>query len=236
MCSRAAPAVLSHVNLLLTLYGGALLATAARLKWDPSTYVVLRELFPAEYRAAAVSLTGAGALLLLLAHLAAAAHHAQRDYTRRLLYYTYALLMTLLMVGELVFGTWLALQVVAWLDSEAAQQMGEALELSEHLRPILRYLARWHPLPDRIDELIAEAQADAPRNLYAALALGALLLVLQPLSVAMALLAACRRPLPSASEVSLQPRTPLYSRADSGPQYRPLPLRTAYKNGRIVIL
>lgn len=55
-----------------------------------------------------------------------------------------------------------------------------------------------------------EAQADAPRNLYAALALGALLLVLQPLSVAMALLAACRRRLPSASEVSLQPRTPLY--------------------------
>lgn len=72
------------------LYGGALLATAARLKWDPSTYVVLRELFPAEYRAAAISLTGAGALLLLLAHLAAAAHHAQRDNTRRLLYYTVA--------------------------------------------------------------------------------------------------------------------------------------------------
>lgn len=69
------------------LYGGALLATAARLKWDPSTYVVVRELFPAEYRAAAISLTGAGGLLLLLAHLAAAAQHARREYTRRVLFY-----------------------------------------------------------------------------------------------------------------------------------------------------
>ncbi|CAD0202006.1 unnamed protein product [Chrysodeixis includens] len=281
MCSRFAPAALAHVNLLLTLYGGALLATAARLKWDPSTYIVVRELFPAEYRAAGITLAGAGALLLLLAHAAAAALHAQRERNRRVLLYTYAVFMTLLMVGELVFGTWLALQVVAWLDSEAAQQMGEALELSEHLRPVLRYLARWHPLPDRIDALIAEAAADAPRNLYAALALGALLMVLQPLSVALALVTACPRRAPTSSETSLQPRNSLYryaftdhstdynyvredpkpyinirktsgrrarppssladvfvmcSRADSGPQYQPLPLRTAYKNGRIVIL
>ncbi|XP_063891643.1 uncharacterized protein LOC135117118 isoform X1 [Helicoverpa armigera] len=123
--------------------------------------------------------------------------------------------MALLVAGELVFGAWLAAQVAAWLRSPAAQQMAEALELGDHVRPLLRYLARWHPLPDRIDELLQEAQEDAPRNAYVALALGALLALLQPLAALLALLAA-RAPASrarSASLVPLHPRPPSY---DSG--------------------
>ncbi|KAF9422749.1 hypothetical protein HW555_001743 [Spodoptera exigua] len=70
----------------------------------------------------------------------------------------YAALMTMLVLGEVAFCGWLAMQVVAWQQSEAARQLAEALELSDHLRPLLDYMARWHPLPHRVDELI---QVDA---------------------------------------------------------------------------
>lgn len=66
----------------------------------------------------------------------------------------YAALMATLVLGEVAFCVWLALQVVAWQQSEAARQLAEALELSDHLRPLLDYMARWHPLPQRVDELI----------------------------------------------------------------------------------
>lgn len=57
---------------VLQVYAGAGLATAARLKWDPTTYIAVRELFPAEYRVAAGVLVAGSAALLALAHLAAA--------------------------------------------------------------------------------------------------------------------------------------------------------------------
>ena len=66
----------------------------------------------------------------------------------------YAGLLTALMVGQLVFGGWLAAQALAWSRSAAAAQMQEALALTEHLRPVLQYLARWHPLPHRIEAII----------------------------------------------------------------------------------
>lgn len=81
----------------MQLYGGAALATAARLKWDPSTYVVLREMFPAEYRAAAAALTAGGAALLLLPHVAAAALHAARPLHRSVLLYVVSALLSLVL-------------------------------------------------------------------------------------------------------------------------------------------
>lgn len=69
------------------LYGGAALATAARLKWDPSTYIVLRELFPTEYRGLTAGITTAGFLMLLMPHLAIAGLHTTRDSTRMILMY-----------------------------------------------------------------------------------------------------------------------------------------------------
>lgn len=46
-----------------------MLATGARLKWDPSAYVPLRELAPFEYRVAACALPAAGVALLAAAHV-----------------------------------------------------------------------------------------------------------------------------------------------------------------------
>lgn len=66
----------------MQVYSGAALAMSARLKWDPSIYILLRELLPAEYSAAAVALPTLALVLLLLGHLALAATFS----CRRLLY------------------------------------------------------------------------------------------------------------------------------------------------------
>lgn len=65
------------------LFAGAILSTAARLKWDPTAYVVARELFPMEYRSAAAVLTTAGFTMLLLAQLALVALSSTRPDLRR---------------------------------------------------------------------------------------------------------------------------------------------------------
>ncbi|CAB3254207.1 unnamed protein product [Arctia plantaginis] len=225
--------LLAHVNLLLVLYGGAALATAARLKWDPSTYIVFRELFPSEYRALTVGVTAAGFLMLLMPHLAIAGLHATLNTTRKILLYIYAGVMLVLLFGELSLGVWLALRVQLWLNSQAAQQLQEAMELREHLKPLLRYFSRWHPLPQHIDKLIKEAEQDAPCNLYLAAATLILLAVLQPLAIGLALCAARRRANAVAYSTAIAKST--YSAPEDN-HCEKAPLRTAYRNGRIVIL
>ncbi|XP_075975486.1 uncharacterized protein LOC142976133 isoform X2 [Anticarsia gemmatalis] len=236
-CGCAAP-LLAHVNLLLTLYGGACLATAARLKWDPSTYIALRELLPTEYRALAAATTAGGAALLLLAHLSVAALHASSRRTSRLLLYLYAALMTVVMVCEVVGAAWLALRMLDWLGSDAALQLREALELRKLVQPLLKFLSRWFPLPKHLEALIKEAEEDAPRNLYVIGAAGFVLALLQPLATGLALCTARARshPLPHSAALVEHaysspepPTTPLLSGEKAQ-------LRTAYKNGRIVVV
>lgn len=55
---------------------------SARLKWDPSLYILLRELLAVEYNAAVVALPILAFVLLLLGHLV----HAATPPSRRLLY------------------------------------------------------------------------------------------------------------------------------------------------------
>lgn len=63
-------------NCCVQMYSGALLATAARLAWDPSTYTWFRFLCGAQYRVSAAYVFAAGVWLAALVYLAAAA--AQR--------------------------------------------------------------------------------------------------------------------------------------------------------------
>lgn len=64
------------------MYSGALLATAARLAWDPSTYTWFRFLCAAQYRVSAAYVLAAGLWLAALVYVAAAAtahaHQHQR--------------------------------------------------------------------------------------------------------------------------------------------------------------
>ncbi|GBP47234.1 hypothetical protein EVAR_20238_1 [Eumeta japonica] len=64
---------LLHVNILLMVGAGALLVGGARLAWDPTTYIPLRELWPIEHAVATVAIPAAGLSLLVLAHVTAAA-------------------------------------------------------------------------------------------------------------------------------------------------------------------
>ncbi|CAG9136363.1 unnamed protein product [Plutella xylostella] len=71
------------INIAFAMYSGALLATAARLAWDPSTYAWLRFLCAAQYRVSAGYVLAAGAWLAGLVYLAAAAAAARRPPRRR---------------------------------------------------------------------------------------------------------------------------------------------------------
>lgn len=64
------------------MYSGALLATAARLAWDPSTYTWFRFLCAAQYRVSAAYVLVAGLWLAALVYVAAAAT-AQADQQQR---------------------------------------------------------------------------------------------------------------------------------------------------------
>lgn len=70
---------------VLQLYAGAALVMAARLKWDPTAYVVLRQLLPAVYRALAAGLLAGAVLLILLGHLTATALVVRHATSRRVL-------------------------------------------------------------------------------------------------------------------------------------------------------
>ncbi|CAG5002876.1 unnamed protein product [Parnassius apollo] len=220
-CARALPAVFLQINLLLMMYAGAGLATAARLKWDPSTYIALREVLPNEYRVAAVLLVVGSVVLLLQGHLALLALYARR--ARFLLLLTYAVLMACAVGGETAFAWWTGTRVAAWARSAQAHELRRALQLREHLLPLLQHLATWHPLPQHIHDIIKEAEADVPRNSYVALAAVALLALLQPVGAALALLLAARARLSAPG-------------ANYSDESETRPLRTVYKNGRLVML
>ncbi|XP_026748927.1 uncharacterized protein LOC113509721 [Galleria mellonella] len=188
--ARVSSHLLIHVNLLLTLSSGAGLATAARLKWDPSTYVVVRELVPTEYRVFAAVLCAASFALMLLAHLGGAALLTRPSPARRTMLYTFAALMSVLVMCELVFMSWALGRLLAWLHSPDAAVVYEALDLRDEIRTIMRFINRLYPLPAEINELLEEVEQDLPRNLYVAGAGVVLVALSQPLSIALACVAA----------------------------------------------
>ncbi|XP_072932351.1 uncharacterized protein [Epargyreus clarus] len=118
--SRCWCSLLLHVNLLLMMYVGAALATAARLRWDPSTYVVVRELIPAEYALAQLGLLAGAAALLALAQLAALALHS-RYRCRRWLLIIYALVMLAMLTVEAVVGYQVMTEVEQQMAAGRAQ-------------------------------------------------------------------------------------------------------------------
>ncbi|XP_061713983.1 uncharacterized protein LOC133522626 isoform X1 [Cydia pomonella] len=184
--ARAAQA-LQHVNLLLVLFAGAALSTGARLRWDPTLYIAIRELLPFEYCVLAGAVPSAGAALLFAAHLAIVA--SQRR-PKRILLYTYAGLMTLGMALEIALGVWVYSRIVAFMNSPAAEEMEQILATREHLHPLLEHLSRWHKIPEHLSDLVKEAETDAPWNGYVAAAALAALFLLQLLGVVFAILAA----------------------------------------------
>ncbi|XP_052741162.1 uncharacterized protein LOC128198697 isoform X2 [Bicyclus anynana] len=197
-----------------------MLATAARLRWDPTLYVPARELFPREYRAAAAALPALAGALLLLAQLPP---HAARRRRALLLLHGGGQLATLAAWAAL--GGWAWARGAAWARGPAAGELRRALALREAALALLAQLAHYHPLPDKLRALALEAQADAPRNLHALASCAALLAALQLLAAALALAAA--RPPPAAHELC-----DAAAAQRSGPRGRRL--RATYRAGRLV--
>ncbi|KAG7298700.1 hypothetical protein JYU34_017107 [Plutella xylostella] len=151
----------SDLLLMLQMYSGALLATAARLAWDPSTYAWLRFLCAAQYRVSAGYVLAAGAWLAGLVYLAAAAAAARRPPRRRRrtaahCLHLYVVGVVSLFVSEVAYGAWMAASLAAWWRSSAQAQLARrAADLVHDLKPALLAMERYrdlaHPLYDMIE-------------------------------------------------------------------------------------
>ncbi|XP_026501056.1 uncharacterized protein LOC113404397 isoform X1 [Vanessa tameamea] len=235
--ARAVPTAFLHINLLLMLFAGAILSAAARLKWDPSAYIAARELFSLEYRTAAVMLPASGFSIMLLAHLALTALRCRRLSLRRVLLILYATTTFLVVWCEVVWGCWVTYRVLRWMRGKQAAELRHALQLSDHLHPLLQHLAHYHPLPEKVNQLMEEAEKDLPSNVYVLACASGIMVGLQALSAALALLAArgARRPRARALDAhsTVTTTTPLSCRRGDGEKS---PLRAVYRNGRLVMV
>ncbi|VVC91837.1 unnamed protein product, partial [Leptidea sinapis] len=128
-CSRLASAALVHVNLLLML-------------------------FPVEYRVSAALLPTVALALLVLAHLVLVALHTHRLLLRRNLLVMYAVGVSLCLAVAAGWATWVWLRVARWCRSQAAQELQHAADVTDQLRPLLEQLAHWHPLPQKLKDII----------------------------------------------------------------------------------
>lgn len=218
---------------VLQLYAGAALVMAARLKWDPTAYVVLRQLLPAVYRALAAGLLAGAVLLILLGHLTATALVVRHATSRRVLLILYAVVMMALVLAEVGWALWTTLRVEEWLRGPEGQDLLTALEVHEHLVPLFSVLGRLHPLPQKLHDLIQEVEKDVPCNAYVAAAGAALLVALQGLAVVLALLLAHYSRSRTRRRDSHSFATTTTTASTSSER---APLRTAYRNGRIVVV
>ncbi|CAH2085116.1 unnamed protein product [Euphydryas editha] len=210
--ARVVPTLLLHVNLLLMLYAGAILSSSVRLKWDPTAYIAARELFPLEYRSAAVVLTTVGLTLLLLAQLALTALSCSRLAVRRALLILFATITLVVVWCEAAWAGWVTLRVLRWNRGSQAEELHHAVQVSDHLEPLLQHLAHFHPLPEKVNLIIQEAKNDLPQNLYVLVCAAGIMVALQVLAATLALLAAhgLRRPRArSAARDTVTTTTPL---------------------------
>ncbi|CAH0720298.1 unnamed protein product, partial [Brenthis ino] len=98
--------------------------------------------------------------------------------------------MLVLVWGEVVWSGWVAWRVRRWLRGDDAAELRHALALGDHLHPLLQHLAHYHPLPEKVNQLMAEAEADLPRYLYVMASASCVLVALQLGAAALALCAA----------------------------------------------
>lgn len=144
------------------VYSGALLATGARLAWDPSTYTWFRYLCATQYRVSCAYTAAAGAALLALVYLAAAAPRgAPRAAAARCLH-AYAAGVACLAVSELAYGAWMAASLAAWWrDSPRAELVRKGMDLLHDLKPALLAVERYRDVARPVLDMIEVRSAPA---------------------------------------------------------------------------
>ncbi|XP_039754816.1 uncharacterized protein LOC120629825 [Pararge aegeria] len=181
-CARGlctADKVFVFINIAFAMYSGALLATAARLAWDPSTYAWFRFLCAAQYRVSAAYVLGAGVWLAALVALAAAARGAALR--------AYAAGVACLAASELAYGAWMAASLAAWWRSAPQAELARrGMDLLHDLKPALLAVDKYRDVARPILDMIEEVEREAPNNAVLVLVLGALAMLLQVAAFVMA--------------------------------------------------
>lgn len=138
------------------VYSGALLATGARLAWDPSTYTWFRFLCVAQYRVSCAYTAAAGAWLLVLVYLATA---AAAPRARRCLH-AYSAGVLCLAVSELAYGAWMAASLAAWWrESPRAELARHGLDLLHDIKPALLAVERYRDVARPVLDMIEVSRA-----------------------------------------------------------------------------
>ncbi|CAG5002868.1 unnamed protein product [Parnassius apollo] len=164
------------------MYAGALLATAARLAWDPSTYTWFRFLCAAQYRVSAAYVLAAGLWLAALVYLAAAA-----AASRTLCLHIYAGGVACLAVSEVAYGAWMVASLATWWrEAPQAELARRAMDLLHDLKPALLAVERYRDLARPLYEMIEEVEREAPNNVVVIVIFGVLGMVLQIAAFVMA--------------------------------------------------
>lgn len=135
------------------MYSGALLATAARLAWDPSTYTWFRFLCAAQYRVSAAYVLGAGLWLAALVYLAAC-----RRWLR-----AYASGVVCLALSEVCYGAWMGASLAAWWrEAPQAELARRGLDLLHDIKPALLAMERYKDVARPIYDMIEVPPPLAP--------------------------------------------------------------------------
>ncbi|CAG4928619.1 unnamed protein product [Colias eurytheme] len=187
----------------LQMYSGALLATAARLAWDPSTYTWFRFLAQAQYRVSTGYVLGAGLWLAALVYLAAAALRPPRRAAPACLN-TYAVGVAVLAASEVAYGAWMAASLAEWWRSAPQAELARhGMDLLHDIKPALLAIDRYRDVARPIYDMIEEVEARAPNNAVVIAVFGLVALILQIAAFIMARRLACAaraRPASAAGE------------------------------------
>ncbi|XP_035450094.1 uncharacterized protein LOC118276063 [Spodoptera frugiperda] len=185
-CARGlctAEKIFIFINIAFAMYSGALLATAARLAWDPSTYTWFRFLCAAQYRVSAAYVFAAGVWLAALVYLAAAA--AQRSAAHCL--HVYAAGVVCLAVSEVGYGAWMGASLAAWWRSAPQAELARrGMDLLHDFKPALLAVERYRDVARPLYDMIEEVEREAPNNAYVIIVFGVLGVVLQVAAFVMA--------------------------------------------------
>lgn len=127
------------------MYSGALLATAARLAWDPSTYAWFRFLCAAQYRVSCAYVLAAGLWLAALVYAAAVARCLR----------AYAAGVALLAASEVAYAAWMAVSLADWWRSAPEAELARrGLDLVHDLKPALLAVERYRDVARPVYDMI----------------------------------------------------------------------------------
>ncbi|XP_075975481.1 uncharacterized protein LOC142976131 [Anticarsia gemmatalis] len=185
-CARGlctAEKIFIFINIAFAMYSGALLATAARLAWDPSTYTWFRFLCAAQYRVSAAYVLAAGLWLAALVYLAAAAAHRAADRCLHI----YCVGVVCLALSEVGYGAWMGASLAAWWRSAPQAELARrGMDLLHDLKPALLAVERYRDIARPLYDMIEEVEREAPNNAFVIIVFGVLGMVLQVAAFIMA--------------------------------------------------